>query len=192
MNITIFDFDKTLTNYDTMTAFFMFCVKKKPINLVLLPLYLSFKVLAKLKIITVKKEKELSFFILAPKNIYEFKDYCLLFSKSIRLNKIFDIVDNEINLGNRVIVLSASPELYLKLVFPFVEVLGTTFIIKKNKIVCIDRHPYGKDKLAALYEIGINEFDSFYYDSKADEELFPICRNSFLVKNGCIVKTNKK
>jgi hypothetical protein len=192
MNITIFDFDKTLTNYDTMTDFFMFCVKKKPIKLVLLPLYLLFKVLAKLKIISIKKEKELSLFILAPKNINEFKEDCMLFSKSIRFNKIKEIFDNEINLGNRVIILSASPELYLKLIFPFVEVLGTTFNVKKNKIVSIDRHPYGKDKLSALYEIGIKEFDTFYYDSKSDEELFPICRNSFLIKNGCIIETNKK
>lgn len=192
MKIIVFDFDRTLTNYDTLTTFFLFCIKKKPIKLILLPVYLLFKILAKLKILSIKKEKELSFFILAPKDNSGFMEYCFLFSKSLKLNKIKSIFDNEINLGNRVIILSASPEQYLKHIFPFVEVIGTTFNLKNSKIVSIDRHPYGKAKLLALHEIGVFEFDSFYYDSKSDEELLPICKDSFLIKNGIIIKNNKK
>jgi phosphoserine phosphatase len=188
MKITVFDFDRTLTNYDTMTAFLLFCIKKKPIKWLLFPFYISLKIVAKFGIISIKREKEISLFILAPNEINKFKEYCLMFTQTIKFNQIKDCFDNEINSGNRVIVLSASPEIYLKMLFPNIEVIGTTFSVKNNKIVSIDRHPYGKEKLIALIEIGINQFESFYYDSKSDEVLLPICKKPFLIKEGRIIK----
>ncbi len=183
--VVVFDFDKTLTNYDTLTTFFSantrgFCRIE----------YFFLKVLSKIKVLSVIQEKEIMLTKLSHK--INLDESLSKYSKVIQLNTVKKILDNEINMNNHVIILSASPEIYIKSLFPDCEVHCLIYEIKKGKVRII-QHPYGKDKVNVLKSYGIDYIDSMYYDSLSDEELIPLCLEWNKVKDGKIIfKGNKK
>ena len=122
MKTIVFDFDKTLTNYDTLTEFFHRQIKN---NLFIELFYFVLKCFSKLGIISVKKEKE----IMLSKILKNKDDEQLFtsFSKTIKLNEIEKKLQEHLSSGNKVIILSASPEIYLRLLFPDCCILGLRF-----------------------------------------------------------------
>lgn len=186
MKIVVFDFDKTLTNYDSLTKLLL--SRMFGWKFLLFPFYAVLKLLAKLTIISVIREKEICFKLLMPRKHDEFDAVCKKYVKMIDLNDLKFIIDKEIINSNRVIILSASPENYLKPLFPFAEVIGLRFNIdKNNNITSISQHPYGKEKYNCLRNLGINEVERMYYDSKSDESLIPLCNSWFKVKQGKVI-----
>ena len=188
MKTIVFDFDKTLTYRDTMNQFFFW--RMKGIRVVYWPIFLFMVTLVKLKILTIKRLKELSIKMLAPQK----KDAMMAlfndFSKEVKLAETIKIFNKKVEEGNRVILLSASPEYYLQEIFPNIEIIASTFNFDVNhSFQCINKHPYGKEKYNALVDNGIYVIDEMYYDSKSDEELFPLCKLAHKVKNGIVIKT---
>lgn len=187
MKTIVFDFDKTLTYKDSLTQLFMEMMRGW--RIIFYPYYLSLKVLSKLKIISVFREKELTMRALFPQSETALSLLLKNFAFRIELNPLNEKVTDEIVNSNQVVILSASPDVYLKELFPQCQVIGMQ--IKVDKGIQITQHPYGEDKLKCLLDRGIKVIDEMYYDSKSDESLLPICKKAFRVKNGIIVKTTK-
>lgn len=187
MKIVVFDFDGTLSYRDSMRELFnerMVDSKK-----VYLAYYYLLKVLAKLKITTVKFEKEQMLKLLFHSNVEEFSSACKEQASRFRLNPVFEKVQEHIDRGNRVIILSASSMYFLETMFKGlkVEIVGTSLKISDNRIIGIDRHPFYHEKVSCLKKMGITEVDEMYYDSKWDEVLIPMCKVCHKVKNGQII-----
>lgn len=189
MKTIVFDFDKTLTYNDTLHQLLLWrmCMTRR---YYFLPIYCFLIVLVKMKIISLKRLKEICINILFPKKIDDITKISKCFISKIRLSEIYEKLIMEMSRGNRVVVLSASPTFYLKQLFPNIEIIGTNWYIDKNgNIGKICEHPYGEEKLISLRKRGILKIDSLYYDSKSDEVLLPICQSAHMVRDGKVVKT---
>lgn len=185
----VFDFDKTLTNYDTILPFFIFCCKGRPLLLLFLPLFIFIKILTKFNIISVQKEKEIGLLLFCPKRIADFKNLCVDYSKTIKLNSIYynyyqDTVTNQ---STKVIIASASFQYYLEPLFSGSLVIGTTLKInKKNKIIGICCHPFNMEKLRELKKYGITKIETFYTDSINDLPVVKHAEKTVWIKKGII------
>lgn len=168
--IIVFDFDKTLTNYDTTLPFFIFCCKKRPIKYLLLTIFIFVKISSKFKLITIKKEKEIGIKLFCPTEYDIFKEYCIQFSKKIKLNHIYQTEFKKLrkNNSNKIIIASASFSGYLKPLFPNTQIVGTEVKVNNNKIVGIKQHPFGESKKNILVQKRIKKIDVFYTDSIND------------------------
>ncbi len=184
MKTIVFDFDKTLTYRDSLTQFFL--GRMKGWRFIYLPYYICLKVFSKIGIISVIKEKELAMSLLCPKSESKINRLFLDFIDRINLSEVNERLYNEIDKNNKVIILSASPEIYLQKLYPKCEIIGLQFITQKG--IKITQHPYGEEKLVLLKQHGISEVDEFYYDSKSDEAILPLCRKAYRISNGRIVE----
>ena len=63
----------------------------------------------------------------------------------------------------------------------------TTLKASNGRILGIDRHPFYHEKVECLKQMGIEQVDEMYYDSKWDEVLIPMCKVSHKVENGQIL-----
>jgi len=191
--VIVFDFDKTLTNYDTILPFFLFCCRKNVIRYLLIPLYLLIKILSKFGLISVKIEKEIGLIFFCPKNIHDFHLMCIEFSKTVELNQIFnDIYAKILKLKVHIlIIVSGSFQHYLDEIFPNILVIGTTLKLdKKNNIIGIDDHPFKYEKVELLKKNGINSIDIFYTDSKNDIPITNFAKKTNWINKGEIVHRN--
>ncbi len=191
MNKTIvFDFDKTLTYRDSLQELFLQEMSgfKYPLRV----LYILLAVLSKFEIITVRKEKELMIKLLFKSDEIVFTKKCKEQAKHLRLNPVFKKVNEYVEEGDRVIILSASSEYLLREVFKGinVEILGTTFCCNNGKIQCINQHPFSNEKYDLLIQYGVSNVDEMFYDSHNDECLIPLCKKWNKVKDGAIIETN--
>jgi len=185
----VYDFDGTLAYGDSLEALFNqeMCGWKAVYRLY----YYFLKVLSKLKLSTVKREKERMIKLLFHSDEVAFREACEKQALGYRMSPIMDYLKKDVEAGNRVIVLSASSEYFLNAVFKgmALEILGTNFKCKGGKIVGINRHPFYHEKVDTLIEKGIAEVDEAYFDSKWDECIKPLCNKWYKVKNGEIVNT---
>jgi len=188
--IVVYDFDGTLSYGDSMEELFnsKMCGCK-----VIYKLYYYFlKVLSKLKLSTVKKEKERMIKLLFHSDEKRFKKACETQAEGYRFSPIMERLNNDIEEGKHVIVLSASSTYFLEKIFygKKVQILGTTFDVNEGKIGGISQHPFYNEKVETLMNNGIDTVDDAYFDSKWDDCLKPICRKWHKVKNGVIVEEN--
>ena len=185
--VVVYDFDGTLSYGDSMEE--LFNSEMKGLKSVYRCYYYFLKVLSKLKLSTVKKEKEQMIKLLFHSDEQKFRMACELQGRDYKLSPIMDILKKDVADGNRVIVLSASSIYFLNAIFKGVDVelMGTTFNSKEGKIRWINQHPFYHEKVDTLVEHGISEIDESYFDSKWDECLKPICRKWYKVKNGEVI-----
>ena len=187
MRIVVFDFDGTLSYKDSMKELFNEQMSgwRKAYRIY----YYLLKVLAKLKITSVKFEKEQMLKLLFHSDLKEFANASREQAKRFRLNPLFTKVQEYINNDDRVIVLSASSMYFLETVFEGmkVELVCTTFTASNGRILGIDLHPLRHRKVKCLKQMGIEQVDEMYYDSKWDEVLIPMCKVSHKVENGQIL-----
>ena len=171
----VYDFDGTLAYGDSLEA--LFNQEMRGWKAVYRLYYYFLKVLSKLKLSTVKREKERMIKLLFHSDEAAFREACERQALGYKMSPIMDHLKKDVETGNRVIVLSASSEYFLHAVFKgmTVEILGTTFKCKGGKIVCINRHPFYHEKVDTLVEHGIAEVDEAYFDSKWDECIKPLC-----------------
>lgn len=184
MKIVVFDFDKTLTYRDSLTQFFL--ERMKGWRVIFLPYYILLKVLSKYGVISVQKEKEFAFNVLCPRSEACTNRLLIDFADRIVLNEINEKVDDSLLRGDRVVILSASSEVYLNKIYPDCEIIGLRYDADKG--YHITQHPYGKEKLDLLLRKEIERVDEFYYDSKSDEYVLPICKKAYRISNGKIVE----
>lgn len=185
--IVVFDFDKTLTYKDSLTD--LFNEQMVGTKSIFRLYYYLLKVLSKLTLITVKTEKEQMLKLLFHSDVERFATACREQAGRFKLNPVFGKVQEHIDGGDRVIVLSASSMYFLETVFKGmkVEIIGTSLKCADGRILGIDRHPFYYEKVECLKKMGITEMDEMYYDSKWDEVLIPMCKVSHKVKNGQII-----
>lgn len=190
--VVVYDFDGTLSYGDSMEE--LFNSEMKGIKSLYRCYYYFLKVLSKLKLSTVKSEKEKMIRLLFHYDERAFRDACVEQAKSYKFSPIMEKLKKDVTEGNRVIVLSASSEYFLKTVFSGerVEILGTTFNCEEGKIRSIKQHPFYHEKVDTLAGYGIPEVDEAYFDSKWDDCLKPMCRVWHKVKNGIVVESGFK
>lgn len=189
----VFDFDKTLTYKDSLSELFMH--EMTGWKYLLRVYYFILKMLSKLKIITVRREKEKMIQLLFDSDCALFEKKCRVQAKTIRLTPVFDLLKKYVDARDRVIVLSASSVYLLEEVFknlPAVEIIGTDFMCRGGKILRIDKHPFSIEKYELLLKYGVGEIDEMFYDSPGDECLIPLCKKWHKVKDGVIIKTGER
>ena len=187
--IVVYDFDGTLSYGDSMEELFNF--EMKGLKSVLRLYYYFLKVLSKLKLSTVRREKERMIKLLFHSEEKRFQTACENQADGYKFTPIMDFLRKDVAEGNRVIVLSASSVYFLNKIFDGinVEILGTTLNLKDGKILGIDQHPFYYEKLDTLAGNGIGKVDEAYFDSKWDECLKPMCYKWHKVKNGEIIES---
>lgn len=186
--IVVYDFDGTLSYGDSMEE--LFNSEMKGIKSLYRCYYYFLKVLSKLKLSTVKSEKEKMIKLLFHSDERAFRDACVEQAKSYKFSPIMEKLKKDVTEGNRVIVLSASSEYFLQTIFSGdkVEILGTTFNCEDGKIKSIKQHPFYHEKVDTLVGYGIPVADEAFFDSKWDECLKPLCRKWYKVKQGVIIE----
>ena len=188
--IVVYDFDGTLSYGDSMEE--LFNSEMRGVKSVFRLYYYFLKILSKLKLSTVKKEKERMIKLLFHSDENSFETACENQANDYLFSPIMDLLRKDIEDGYRVIVLSASSVYFLNKVFGGmnVEIYGTTFNVKDGKILGIDQHPFYHEKVDTLVGNGITLVDEAYFDSKWDDCLKPMCRKWHRVKNGVKVEEN--
>jgi len=186
--LIVFDFDKTLSYDDSLME--LFYSEMRGWKYFLRPYYIYLKVLSRFGLSSAKKEKEKMICLLFHSEEARFKAACERQAASFKLSPIIEILRHHIEKNDKVIILSASSIYFLNRVFKDmnVEIIGTTLFCANGKILNIARHPFYKEKLACLKNAGVEYIDDFYFDSKWDECLMPICKRWHRVKNGIIIE----
>ncbi len=191
--IVVYDFDGTLSYGDSMEELFNSKMNDAKAGYSLY--YYFLKVLSKLRLSTVKREKERMIKLLFYSDEKAFRDACVEQAKGYMFSPIMELLKKDVSEGDRVIVLSASSEYFLKTVFDNdnVEILGTTFNCEEGKIRSVKQHPFYHEKVDTLVGYGVPVVDEAYFDSKWDDCLKPMCRVWHKVKDGVVIEsgTNK-
>ena len=179
-NMNVYDFDKTIYDGDSTLDFYFFCIKKKPLILLVLPIqFFGFLMyFLKVKNKTFFKEK-FYIFLRCMKNseklVDQFweKNYKKILQWYIEQKQSTDVI------------ISASPEFLLK---PLKHRLGIERIIASKVNLdtgkLISNNCYGEEKVVRFKKIyQKKKISKFYTDSKSDQPLASMSAESFLVNN---------
>lgn len=180
--IVVFDFDGTLTNYDSLARFFTEQIKRQKRYGLYVVLF-ALKVSSKLKITSIAFEKMTMLKLLFGCNMVKMQTAFVDYAEHIQLNELGNLPNRKQVEGARVIILSASPSEYIKQVYPRCEVVGLEYVLTRESLT-VTRHPYGEEKKRILIDMGLEQIDEFYYDSKSDEAVLPIAIKGYKVKQG--------
>jgi phosphoserine phosphatase len=180
----VFDFDKTLTNDDTLFGFYR-AVNKEGI---FFPLKrLLFFVIAigkKIKLIDNHQLKKLGIYIfLKGKTKEELKNAAESYASEIDLNTIYRTDFLNCAKQNRLII-SASYEIYINELFPDETIIASRLAYKQNRVEGIKRNVFGKNKQLILREMGIQTIEWLYTDSYTDRPLMEMAEQVYLVNEG--------
>lgn len=185
--MNVYDFDKTIYKNDSTADFFLYCLRKHPGIIGILPsIFAGF-----IKYYIFKKGTKTQF----KENIFRFVNY-IDYEKdikefwSINNKKIKDFYIKQQQKDD--VIISASPRFVLE---PICKELGI------NNLICseVDVHSgkydgencHGKEKVVrfrALYKN--NKVDKFYSDSKSDTPMAMISEEPYLVKGNKIKPWN--
>jgi len=186
MPTVVFDFDKTLTEKDTVLGFLLETTDKSfmPARKMF---FLFFAVLHKLGVIGNDRLKRAGIWLFL-KNIPEtaIREKATAYANTIRLNSIYD-TEFVLKYPNA-IVATASYEDYVKPLCSDHMLLAAKLDYKDGKVSGLKQNAYGSQKVALLNAEGINKIDIFYTDSFNDQPLMNISSVVFLVKNNTIKK----
>ncbi|NOU58409.1 HAD family hydrolase [Marinifilum caeruleilacunae] len=182
--IVVFDFDRTLTTYDTTLDFFQFCGRRKALFVFRYYWYLFLWCLQKLDLISNLQLKNLGIKLFIKSHKAEdVKQLAKEFSSKIKLNQIYHYNFKTECANARVIVVSAAFEIYLEHLFPNIEIIGTSLRKEEEEFVQIEEHVYGERKGLKLQQMGIQEIDRLYTDSRNDSSLLAMSAQCNLVVN---------
>lgn len=110
----IFDVDYTIVNMDSMFSMLLFGIKKKPLIVLYIPIILIKIILYLFKIIDVKRAKEAIYLplkFLSEEELEEFYENVLV--KNI-YPEVMEVLKGHKEEGRHILLVSASPEVYLK------------------------------------------------------------------------------
>lgn len=179
--MTVFDFDKTLTDYDTLFGFYRMANKNDAVFQMKRFLLLSFAIGTKLKLFSNSQLKKCGVALfLKGKSEKELENAARQYADKIELNSIYkkDFLDCP---KHERIIISASYEIYLKKLFPGEKIIGSRLAYKQQKVKGVERTIFGKNKTVALGELGIDEIECLYTDSFSDRPLMDIAKQVYLV-----------
>ena len=199
--LSVYDFDKTIYNGETLNDFYRFYLIKKPWKIYTVIFQLWYFLLYVLKIINLEKLKENFLRFLNGENTGELKKLIREFWEK-KESKINLWVKDEILKNKKeteiLVAISASPTFLiidrLKLM-GFDVVIGTDFLFESTKfhshITSKNCKNYEKvkrmDKWAENNNIQYSIIN-FYSDSIADKPLFDLAENKYWIKKGILEK----
>jgi phosphoserine phosphatase len=182
--MVVFDFDKTLINKDTLFGFYKIVHGDGLIFKIKHLILLIFAIFYKLKIIDNNKLKKIGIrLFLKGKTKEEIDIAAVNYAKTLKLNRLYDTIFLKTPKEKRIII-SASPAVYLKKVFPGEKVLGTLLNYEQNRLKGLKKNCYGKNKVEFLKEIAPDLIiEKVYSDSMSDKPLFEKSEEYYIVKN---------
>ena len=189
--INVYDFDGTIYNGDSSIDFYLYCLKRNPSIVLLLPIQVFGILMCKLKLKNKEYAKEKFFCFL--KKIKNIDNYVNDFWKKndCKIKKWY--LDQK---DKTDVIISASPEFLLK---PLKKRLGIDRVIasKVNKKTGVfeSKNCYGEEKISR-YEADMkkkNNIKCFFSDSiRADRPMMEYSMNSYLVDGDNIKKIEKE
>ena len=197
--LSVYDFDKTIYNGETLNDFYRFYLIKKPWKIYTVIFQLWYFLLYVLKIINLEKLKENFLRFLNGENTGELKKLIREFWKK-KESKINLWVKDEILKNKKeteiLVAISASPTFLiidrLKLM-GFDVVIGTDFLFESTKfhshITSKNCKNYEKVKRLDKWAEDNNiQYDivNFYSDSIADKPLFDLAEHKYWIKKGIL------
>lgn len=185
--MVVFDFDKTLTNQDTLWGFYKEVDGDHPLFLVKRALLLFFAILYKANIIgnTLLKKIGVGLF-LKGKSRGHLLEKAGTYTQTISLNDIYTSYFLSVPKEKRIIV-SASFDIYLNSLFPEEKVIGSSLRFRKEIVSGLDINIYGEQKRSALKENGIEKIDSLFTDSYSDLPLMEMAAETKMVEKGKVI-----
>ena len=184
----VFDFDKTLTNKDTLFGYYRTVSRDEKWFQVKRGLIIIAGVIYKVGFIDNDQLKELGFrLFLKNKEIEKLETAAREYSKSISFNLIYKKYYQDKTKENK-IVISASPEIYLKYIFDKENFAGSVIRFKNGKADNLELNMFGKKKKRYLQNKGIHSIKELYTDSYTDSPLMEIAENVYLVEGEKIKK----
>jgi len=183
--IVVYDFDKTLTEEDTLLNFFKFNNKKNYMFYLKLLFYFFCMVATKVKLVSNDTFKNIGINLFLKNQTKEELSFKFFhYHKTIKYNFLFNQTD--FKSIEKCYIISASFEEYLKPIFPDnVKVIGS----KIDKDNCfLEFNCYGERKVYALNQVGLNSIDILYTDSISDLPLVKLAKKTILVKNNRVIE----
>ena len=199
--LSVYDFDKTIYNGETLNDFYRFYLIKKPWKIYTVIFQLWYFLLYVLKIISLEKLKENFLRFLNGENTGELKELIREFWEK-KERKINPWVKDEILKNKKeteiLVAISASPTFLIidrLRLMGFNVVIGTNFLFENTKfrshITSKNCKNYEKVKRMDKWAEDNNiQYDivNFYSDSIADKPLFDLAENKYWVKKGILEK----
>jgi phosphoserine phosphatase len=186
--VAVFDFDKTLTDRDTLFGFYRIAAAGDPLFHFKRLLLIAAGVFYKIGLIRNRTLKRIGIYLfLKGKTRDELELAAQSYSEQIELNDIY--VNRFQKTDGEKWIVSASPEIYLRHLFPGDNVVGTTFTYSGNKVVGLEINMFGQEKKRFLGEIGITKIHKLYTDSISDKSLMDISENVYIVNQGQVIST---
>lgn len=200
MKAAIFDVDNTITTRDTFFLFFWYIVSQKPFRFFRayrLPFsLLRTRVFGANRLLV--KEDVFRLLHGLPEN--EVKEICLNFVRQVATKYIssraIKAMEHHQKEGYKIILLSASPEMYLMHLSKFLKAdyyIGTKVEVKNGNQYAVGTHCYGPEKMKRLQQFLVIENltldfkESFFYSDHHSD--LPIFEN---VGNPVVVNANSK
>lgn len=182
--IIVFDFDKTLTYRDTLFGFYISISEKDYKFPLKICFYFFLMFLFKIQIISNDYLKKQGFKIfIKNKELTSLENKAKLYANSIKFNNLFNSFDFK-NIDHKIIVISASYEIYLKYIFnENIEVIGSKFKIVNGLASEFDFNCYSNFKSKILKYHGYEKIDVLYTDSFSDFSLAKLSHSINIVKN---------
>jgi len=186
MKINLYDFDKTIYDGDSSVDFYLYCLKRKPSIILLIPSQFLALIKYKTKRITKEKMKETFFTFFKKININDnlIKDFWNKHDKKIK--KFYLDEKNR----DADVIISASPTFLLKPISKQLKVkklLATEVNSKTGKFESLNC--YGKEKVRRLKEIYPKfEVEKSYSDSLSDIPILELAKKAYLVKGSKLIE----
>ncbi len=183
-DVIVFDFDKTLTYRDTLLDFYIHAGIKNFYFPIKLLYYIILMILCKLKIVSndYLKIKGFNFFLRGLSDNYLEKK-SKNFASKINYNDLFKTF-NFNKKDKKIIIISASYEIYLKYIFSKnVKIFGSKFISVNGIASEFSFNCYSTNKNYILQKNGLNRIRTFYTDSYSDLSLAKISKEIIIVNN---------
>ena len=197
--LTVYDFDKTIYDGETLSDFYKFYLKRKPVKIVYVFSQFFYLMLYLLKIIKLEilKEKFLNFLNGEPKEEIEKSiDQFWLKNKGKINSWLTDEVKKNKKETDYLIAISASPSFLIerelkKIDFDIVIATDFEFSHEKFKSKILSKNCKNIEKVRRLNEWAESEnikynVVNFYSDSIADKPLYDLAENKFWINNGKI------
>jgi HAD superfamily phosphoserine phosphatase-like hydrolase len=187
--VIVFDFDKTLTEKDTLFDFYKSVSPSKLSFSIKYPLFLLVAIATKLGFISNYSLKKAGVrFYLYGIEKKQVEKIANAYSSQIALNEIYHKEFFKYA-PDDVLIMSASYEEYLKPLFLNYLVVGSKLRYDlNNRVDGIELNMYGKNKQKWLFDNGITEIDILYTDSISDKPLMDIAKTTILVKDNKMQK----
>ena len=181
--MNVYDFDNTIYDGDSSVDFWMFCMRKNPIIVFLIPYQLWMGILYKINLIDKVRFKEAFFYFL--RLVSDIEGTISLFWDKNE-NKIKEWYKNQQRDND--LIISASPYFLLEEICNrkgIRNLIATDVDANTGKFH--SNNCYGDEKVRRLvFQYPDTTIDEFYSDSKSDLPLARLAKHAYLVKDNII------